>query len=135
MSTPDNTKQARFSLEAHRALMSLAADLGGTADDALRHLLGLSTIRVAVTDSQRRRWIAQAEALGVPVDEFVRLRIEACLQFGADASAVQGIYERVDALCQAAGLRPGPVNAPSTSSAAPARWRRPLSTPDRPEES
>jgi hypothetical protein len=129
MTTPDNTKQARFSLEAHRALMDLAAELGGTADDALRHLLGLSTIRVAVTEVQRRRWIAQAQATGVPVDEFIRLRIEACLQFGADAATIQQMYNDVDALCVAMGVRRQPVYPLSTE----AKSRRQLSTPNRPE--
>lgn len=94
--------------------MALAAALGGTADDALRHLLGMSTIRVAVTDIQRRRWIAAADATGVSVDEFVRLRIEACLQFGTDGVAIQRVVNGVDALCRQAGLRPVHVDPKST---------------------
>lgn len=124
MTTPDGTKQARFTAEAHRKLMELAAQLGGTADDALRHLMGLSTIRVPVTDVQRRRWIAAAEATGVSVDEFVRLRIEACLQFGTDGVAIRQIYDGVNALCRQAGLRPVPVDSRSTALRTP----RPQST-------
>ena len=117
MSTPDGTKQARFSLEAHQSLMALAARLDGTADDALRHLLGLSTVRIGVTDEQRARWEAAAQRCGVSVDEFIRLRIEACLQFGTDGEAIQRIFLGVDALCRQAGLRqPSVDNGPSVRS-------------------
>jgi len=126
MTTPDGTKQARFTLESHRKLMDLAAQLGGTADDALRHLLGLSTIRVPVTDIQRDRWIEAAEATGVSVDEFVRLRIEACLQFGTDGIAIRRVVDGVDALCRQAGLRPVRVDPKSTDGPR-------MSTPNRPE--
>lgn len=85
--------------------MELAAEKG-TADDALRYLLGLSTIRVEVTEEQRRRWIAAADAAGVPVDDFIRLRIEACLQFGTDGAVLVQLVNGVDALCRQAGLRP-----------------------------
>lgn len=125
MTTPDNSKTARFSAYAHRALMELASDIGGTADDALRHLLGQSTIRVPVTEVQRMRWIKAGQAAGVPVDEFVRLRVEAALQVGADPATLQLIYRDVDALCQHAGLRLQPVNPQSTAPAP----RRQLSTP------
>lgn len=133
MTTPDTSKQARFSAEAHRALMQLAAEIGGTADDALRHLLGPSTIRVSVTEAQRWRWLAEAEKAGVPVNEFIRLRVEACIQFGADGNALQAIFERVDALYRRAGLGAPPVNPPSTRPAQTAAARRQLSTPNRPE--
>jgi hypothetical protein len=127
MTTPDGTKQARLSAETHRRLMGLAAELGGTADDALRHLLGLSTIRVPVTEAQRRRWIGQAQAAGVTVEQFVELRVEAAIQYGTDAAAIQQIWHGVNQLCAAAGLRHPAVNPQSTE-------RRRLSIPNRPEE-
>lgn len=114
MTTPDATKQARFTLESHRKLMDLAAELGGTADDALRHLLGLSTVRIPVTEIQHARWKDAAQRTGVTVDEFVRLRVEACLQFGADGAGIQRIVNGVDALCRQAGLRPRYVDPQST---------------------
>jgi hypothetical protein len=106
MSTPENTKSAKFSAETHEALMALGRDLGETADGALRHLLGMSTIRVEVTDIQRARWTAAAHKAGVSVDEFVRLRVEACLMFGIDYDGLAWIHAGVDALCKQAGLRP-----------------------------
>lgn len=114
MTTPEPTKQARFSWGAHRELMQLADELGGTADDALRHLLGQSTVRVPVTDEQRHRWEAAAEDAGVPVDDFIRLRIEACLQFGTDGAVLAQLVNGVDALCRQAGLRPVRVDRRST---------------------
>jgi hypothetical protein len=104
MTTPDGTKSAKFSPETHTALMALARDLDETADGALRHLLGLSTIRVEVTDVQRARWTAAAHKIGVSVDEFVRLRVEACVQFGINPAAVYGIYTGVYELCKAQGI-------------------------------
>lgn len=117
MTTPDGTKQARFSGESHRQLMALAAELKGTADDALRYLIGLSTIRVPVSDIQRERWTAAARAAGVPVDEFIRLRVEACLTFGTDGTGIRRILDGVDALCRHAGLHGRPVNRASTDAA------------------
>lgn len=116
MSTPESTKSAKFSAEVHQALMALARDLDETADGALRHLLGLSTIRVEVTDIQRARWTAAAHKVGVSVDEFVRLRIEACIQFGVNPAAVYGIYTGVYALCKEQGLSV-PLVDPSTAAA------------------
>jgi hypothetical protein len=141
MTTPDGTKQARLSADTHRELMELAAYLGGTADDALRHLIGLSTIRVPVTDIQRQRWNNAAAELGVSTEEFVRLRIETTLSTGgrpefhqltalrrdADVNreTLNQIYYRVDALCRyvdrgtgavdkQSTVRPAPVETPST---------------------
>src|SRR5690348_3518649 len=110
MTTPDTTKQARFSIEAHRRLTELAASLNGTADDALRHLLGMSTVRVPVTEIQHKRWKAAAQTAGVSVDEFIRLRVEACLQFGTDGVVIRRLVDGVDALCRNAGV-PGVRNA------------------------
>lgn len=107
---PDNDRQVRVSSQAHEQLMRLAKQLHGSADVALRHLLGMSTIRVQVTDEQRERWREAARRTGVPVDEFIRLRIEACLQFGTDGAAVQRILNGVDALCRASGLVPRHVD-------------------------
>jgi hypothetical protein len=106
MTTPDSTKHARFSLEVHAQLMALARDLDGTADDALRHLLGMSTVRVPVSDLQRARWTAAAHAIGLSVDEFVRVRMEAFLAFGGNPATLYGIYTGVYELCRKAGLNP-----------------------------
>lgn len=106
MTTPDGQKSSKFTPEAHALLMALARDLDGTADDALRHLLGMSTIRVEVTDLQRDRWTRAADDLGVSVDEFVRLRVEASLRFDLDRETLNQIFYRVDGLVRAVGVAP-----------------------------
>jgi hypothetical protein len=110
MTTPDGQKSSKFTPEAHTRLMALARDLDGTADDALRHLLGMSTIRVEVTDLQRDRWTRAADELGVSVDEFVRLRVEASIRFDLDRETLNQIFYRVDGLFKAVGVPPEQVN-------------------------
>lgn len=96
-STP-NTKTIRVSHEAHKQLHDLAAKLNGTADDALRYLLGVSTVRVPVTDVQRERWTEAAQTAGVSLPQYVTMRVEAVLQFGADPAWLGMIYDRVNGL-------------------------------------
>lgn len=110
MTTPDGTKSAKFSPEVHTRLMALARDLDGTADDALRHLLGMSTIRVEVSEVQRDRWSRAADDLGVTVDEFVRLRVEASIRFDLDRETLNQIFYRVDGLFHAVGVPPEQVS-------------------------
>lgn len=110
MSTPESTKSAKFSAEVHQALMALARDLDETADGALRHLLGMSTIRVEVTDVQRARWTAAAHKTGVSVDEFVRLRVEASLQYHLDRETINQIFYRVDGLFRSGNVYPELLN-------------------------
>lgn len=110
MTTPDGQKSSKFTPEAHALLMALARDLDGTADDALRHLLGMSTIRVEVTEVQRDRWKRAADELGVSVDEFVRLRVEASIRFDLDRETLNQIFYRVDGLFRTAGVPLEQVN-------------------------
>lgn len=106
MTSPTDTKTVRVALDTHTQLHDLAAQLNGTADDAVRHLLGLSTIRVPVSDIQRKRWTDSARAAGVSVDEFVKMRVEAAMEFGTDPSTIRQIWSTVNALAGAAGIRP-----------------------------
>lgn len=125
MTTPDGTKSAKFSPEVHSELVSLARQLNGTMDDALRHLLGMSTVRVPITDGQRARWALAASHAGLSLDQFVVMRVEACLLSGIDHDTINQIFYRVDALCRSAGIGP-----------APDQYRGPSITqpqPDRPE--
>lgn len=107
MATPEQPKSAKFSPAVHARLMTLARELNGTVDDALRHLLGMSTIRVPVSEIQRVRWTEEATAIGVTVEDYVRLRIENHLDSVGDHATINQIYYRVDALVRAAGLTPG----------------------------
>lgn len=113
MGTPATTKTLRVSQETHERVHKLAEKLGGTAEDALRFLLGSSTVRVPVSDTQRRRWERAAAVQGVSLSEFVRLRVEAALAFDADPIGLHMIYEHVRALTEAAGVKPIPVHTPT----------------------
>jgi hypothetical protein len=105
MGTPTDSKTIRVSNETHKRLMSLAADINGTADDALSHLLGLSTVRVPVSEVQRERWTAYANAQGVSIAEWVKLRVEAAIQYGTDQGTMHVVLDHVRALASAAGVR------------------------------
>lgn len=113
MATPtgsNGTKTIRVSLETHKRLMDLADRLDGSADDALNHLLGASTVRVPVSDIQRDRWSEAAHAAGVSLPEFVKMRVEAALQYGADPRGLQMIYDQVCAIARHTGMRRRPVD-------------------------
>lgn len=101
--------------DAHAELMKIAHGIDGTANDAVRHLLGLGSVRIKLTDGQAERWQEAADRVGVTLEQFVILRIEACLQFGTDGAAIQRILNGVDALCRTAGLRPRHVSPGSTT--------------------
>jgi hypothetical protein len=107
MGTPTNngTRTIRVSLETHKAVMDLADRLDGSADDALNHLIGASTVRVPVSDIQRQRWSRAAHDAGVSLPEFVKMRVEAALQWGGDPGVLGTIYDQIIKVCQHTGMR------------------------------
>lgn len=107
MTTPDTTKTIRVSPETHRRIFDLAERLGGTADEALARLLDESTVRIQLSETQRKRWSEAANGIGVSIPEFAMLRVEAALQFGTDPGTMQLIYNDVRRLAR-------PVDAMST---------------------
>lgn len=110
MTAPHPQKTIRVSEEVHRAVHDLAQKIGGSADDALGHLLGESTVRVPLSDAQRRRWTLAAREVGVSVDQFVKLRVESALQFGSDPNVLELIYKDVQHLRALAGRRIPPTD-------------------------
>lgn len=106
MTAPIESKSAKFSPEVHAEILRVAREIGGTMDDALRHVLGMSTIRVPVTDVQRERWTEAADVVGVTVEQFVLLRVESALYYNTTADAIYSIYTGVTELCRAEGLEP-----------------------------
>jgi uncharacterized protein (UPF0210 family) len=121
MDTEPSTKTIRVSHQTHTAVHRLADDIKGTAEDALRHLMGQTTIRVPVSDGQRERWSAAAAAAGVSLEEFIVMRVEAAVQFGCDQNVVRQIHQMCMSLVHHTGARPvkpstGPVLNQSTSS-------------------
>ncbi len=119
MTAPIDIKSVKVSTETHRRIHALATELGTTADGALAYLLGSSTVRVPVSDAQLTRWNAAADALGLTVEEFVRLRVEAALALGTDPVMIHRNIERigatVDAIRAAAGIPSTAVHRPSTA--------------------
>lgn len=106
MTSPVTYKTIKVSPETHKRVHDLAAKLGGSADDALDHLLGTSTVQVPVTAIQRRRWNEAADAQGMLLPEFVKMRVEAAITYGADPHGLTLIFEHVQALTKAAGILP-----------------------------
>lgn len=96
----------QVSPSVHEAVHTLATQLGTSADGALRHLLDKSTIRVQISEQQRRRWTVAADRDGLSLSEWVSHRIEAVLAYDPQRGqeTVNQIFYRVKALCQAAGL-------------------------------
>ena len=106
MSTPDDRKTMQVSPSVHTAVHDLATKLGTSADGALRHLLDKSTIRVQVSELQRRRWTAAADDAGMSLPGWISHRIETVLEYAPerDRETLAQIFYRVEMLTQAAGL-------------------------------
>lgn len=124
--TDNGTKTIRVRTETHKRLMDLAERLEGSADDALGHLLGASTVRVPVSDIQRERWSDAAHAAGVTLPEFVKMRVEAALQYGADQAAMGAIYNQVLEICRFLGMRRRSVDQSTPPPPRPAPAKTPV---------
>jgi hypothetical protein len=120
MTAPVDYKTIKVSAEVHRRIHNIAAKLNTSADGAIAFLLGDSTVRVPVSDQQRERWKAAAETAGASVEEFVKLRVEAAIQYTGDPAALRTIYDHVFAIAHHAGItpvRPAPLPRQSTPGA------------------
>lgn len=119
MTAPVDNKTIKVSPEVHRRIHNIAAKLNTSADGAIAFLLGDSTVRVPVSEEQRERWNAAAETVGVPVEEFVKLRVEAAIQYTGDPQALRSIYDHVFAVAYHMGITPvrsAPLPRESTTS-------------------
>jgi hypothetical protein len=105
MTAPRDTKQLRVSPEMHAKIMGLAAQLRGTADEALRQLLAPTTVHVPLTPVQHRRWKDEAQAAGVTVPQLVNRCVEASLSRG-DSVLIERTYYTVRALAAHHGVNP-----------------------------
>ncbi|WP_298561404.1 hypothetical protein, partial [Streptomyces luteogriseus] len=117
MTAPVEYKSIKVSPDIHRRIHSIAAKLETTADGALAFLLGAGTVRVPVSPAEKARWNAAAQAQGLTVEEFVKLRVEAALALGCDVGKlhqnISQIHQTVSALGRLAGL-PQPPSTPRT---------------------
>jgi hypothetical protein len=103
--TTNGTKTIRVSEDTHRRFMDMAQRQESTADDTLLALMGESTVRIPLSDIQRKRWSDAAAQAGVTLQQFVVMRVEAALQWGADPSATGAIYGQVQEICRFLGMR------------------------------
>jgi hypothetical protein len=108
MTTPDDRKTLKVSPVIHARIMDLAAELGGSAEDALSHLLGETALRVPVSPVQLARWTSVARSLGTPVTEFVRTRVESTLLAPQNDETMKQIFYRIDIIMKHFGISARP---------------------------
>lgn len=84
----------------HRAVHTLATQLGTSADGALQAVLDPCTIRVRVSGGQYERWHAYASAAGIPLDKWIEHRVEAAIQYGTDQGTMAEVLKHVRTLVQ-----------------------------------
>lgn len=105
-----NTKSLRITVDTHTQVMRWAAHLNGTADDALRHLLGMSTVRVPISEGQRARWAEAAQESGMSLPEFIAMRVEAAVHYGGDPGTMGLILAHVQKQSERAGITISPAD-------------------------
>jgi hypothetical protein len=104
MTAPDERKSMRVSPEVHALVSHLATKLDCSADEALRHLFHEATVRLDLTDVQRERWQAYADASGVSLAEWIVLRVEAAIQYGCDPGSMHIALDHLRALTAHHGI-------------------------------
>lgn len=137
MTAPIDRMSIKVTPEVHRLVHDLAANLQCTANDAIAHLAGSSTVRVPVTEVEYERWKAAADSRGLRVDEWVKLRVEAALMIDMDPGMLsrnlQSLNSNMNAIARRIGLippggQPSPAGGrPSTGAPPPSTFREPLS--------
>ena len=119
MTAPVERQSIKVSPEIHRQIHELAARQGTTAAGAIALLLGPGTVRVPVSEVERNRWTTAAQAAGLSVDEWVKLRVEAALTLGSDpgmfARNLERIGHNVDIIARALSIAPPTGGQPSTA--------------------
>lgn len=75
--------------------MKLAADLNGTADDAIDWLMSPEIVRLRVKGHQRARWTQAAKDHGMELAPFIEARVEGALHYGMDFINLKHVYERL----------------------------------------
>lgn len=93
--SPPKFKSVKVSAITHERIHNLAADLNGSADDAIRWLLNPDSVRIVVTPQQRERWKHEASATGEPLGVWVASRVEAAIQYGADPCTIANALEEI----------------------------------------
>ena len=135
MTAPIDRMSIKVTPEVHRLVHDLATELQCTANDAIAHLAGSSTVRVPVTEVEYERWKAAADSRGLRVDEWVKLRVEAALMIDMDPgmlsrnlqslNANMNVIARHMGLMPSGGQRSAPGGRPSTGAPPPSTFREP----------
>lgn len=95
MTTPDDRKTIKISAARHAKLIELAEGTRSTVDDVLGMLVGPDTLLVQLSEQQRARWMHAARQGGMSLEEFVKARVEAALQYDADPTALYVINKNI----------------------------------------
>ncbi|MFB6976925.1 hypothetical protein ACFWBG_34765 [Nocardia salmonicida] len=123
MATEPQYKSIRVSVDTHQRVHDLAARLGKSADETLQFLLGDHTVRIPAGPVLQDRWEEGARKAGLPLAEFVVVCVEGSMTYGAPPSGLQLVFEHVQALTRAAGVKPIPVNVKPTRPPGPSTRR------------
>jgi hypothetical protein len=86
------------STPVHSRVHQLAAQLGSSADEAIRVLTDESTVRLPLSPEQYERWHAYAAAAGIPLADWITHRIEAAIQYGTDQGTMGEVLKGVRVL-------------------------------------
>ena len=112
-STPVATKSIRVTADVHARLQRIVDTTGcQTHSDAVSLLMSKNTVRCFLEAEQHARWEEAAKAVGVTLSDFVKARVEAALQYGADPGAGRRVHDMTYALCRAAGINPRQLSTP-----------------------
>ena len=81
--------------DVHKAVLDRAKAEGTSADEAIRDLLGASaaSVRIPLAGIQRKRWEDAARDAGVPLGQFITMRVEAALQWGVDPGLISQLRD------------------------------------------
>jgi hypothetical protein len=111
--TQNAVKSIRVTPDVHARLQAIVDRTGcATHSDAVALLLEPTTLRITLTETQRRRWLETARANGQNIAEFVTARVEAAIMYGADPGALRRVHDMVYSLTRAAGIVPQQGSTP-----------------------
>ena len=95
----------QVSEETHGRIHDLAERLDITADEAVRRLFDMSAVPLHLSDCQRQRWQAYADASGVSLAQWIILRVEAAIQYGCDQGSMHIALDHLRALTAHHGVK------------------------------
>lgn len=135
MTAPVERLSIKVSQQNHAQIHDMAARMGTSADGVISALLGPGTVRIPVSAVEHERWTSAAQAAGLAVDEWVKLRVEAALTLGSDpgmfARNLERVGRNVDIIARAVGVAP-PGGGQASTPRPPVSTSRPPRGPGGP---